>query len=92
MNARDAILQRIRSELANQPPVQAPAVPDVWPRTNPTAEQLITRFTDELRAVQGEIVRCGSMEDAREKLADLLGQSELNTIQGQRRDKGGRTI
>ena len=80
MSSRDVILQRIRNELADAPAVEAPPVPDVWPHTNPTQEQLVERFTEALEAVQGEIVRCGSMEDARAKLAELADASGWDTL------------
>ena len=80
MNSRDAILHRIRSELADAPPVDPPPVPDVWPRTNPSSEQLVDRFTGELQAVGGEVLRCGSMEEARRRLADLLQMSQWGVI------------
>jgi len=80
MNSRDAILQRIRKELADIPPIKEPPVPEVWPRTGASTEQLAERFANELQAVQGEIVRCQSMDDARRKLADLLDDSRWETI------------
>jgi len=80
MNARDAILQRIRNELSGVGPVDPPPVPEVWPRTNATTEQLVERFTNELDAVQGKFIRCGSMEEARRRLADLQKQSQWRAI------------
>ena len=80
MNARDAILQRIRNELSGPSAVEPPAGGEVWPRTDPTTEQLVKRFTDELQAVQGEIVRCGSIEEARGKLAELIEESDRGVI------------
>jgi L-lactate dehydrogenase complex protein LldG len=87
MNSRDAILQRIRAELAKPgatggSPAGAdpPPLPEVWPSTNPTREELIERFTEELTAVDGEIVRCGSMDEARRELARLVEQSEWKTL------------
>ena len=80
MTARDNILQRIRTELAGAPAVERPPVPQVWPATNPPREELIERFAAELLTVQGELIRCGSMEEARTKLAELIRQSQWNTI------------
>lgn len=80
MNSRDAILQRIRAEVAKAPSVDPPPVPEVWPRTNPTAEQMVERFGSELHAVQGELIRCGSMDEARQKLAELIEQSQWNVL------------
>jgi len=72
MNSRDAILSRIRTHLAGEPPVEAPPVPEVWPRENPGIDQMARRFTDELSAISGEVVRCGSTEEARGKLRELI--------------------
>ena len=80
MTARDNILQRIRTELADAATVERPPVPQVWPATNPPREELTKRFADELLAVQGELIRCGSMEEARTKLAELIRRSQWNTI------------
>jgi len=80
MNARDAILQRIRSGLSTGAPVSPPPVPEVWPTTDASTEQLIERFTGELEAVQGEIVRCATMQEARQKLATLHGESQWQRI------------
>ena len=87
MTSRDVILQRIRAELAGSdqrfasvPAVEPPPVPEVWPRIDPTAEQLIERFTDELRAVHGEVIRCGSMDEARRELAELTEKSQWELL------------
>jgi L-lactate dehydrogenase complex protein LldG len=71
MSARDAILSRIRTRLAEDQPLERPPAPEVWPRENPPIDQMITRFIQELEAVSGEAVRCASMEEARAKLAEL---------------------
>ncbi len=80
MNSRDAILQRIRAELSYHPPVDPPAVPEVWPRTDPAADKLVERFADEFNGVQGELIRCGSMDEARRKLAELVQKSGWTVI------------
>ena len=80
MSSRDIILKRIRSELADSPPVEPPPVPEVWPRTDPSLEQLIEHFTEALAAVQGEIIRCGSMEEARQQLVRLAEESGWNVL------------
>ena len=80
MSSREAILERIRTALSAGQTVDIPPVPEVWPRTNPTTEQLVERFSSELVAVQGEIIRCGSMEEVRRKLADLADQSQWQLI------------
>jgi len=71
MSSRDAILGRIRKEIAGKP-VDLPPVAEVWPRLKPSADQMATRFAQELEAVHGDTIRCTSMDDARRKLADLM--------------------
>jgi len=80
MSSRDAILQRIRTELAEAKPTEPPPVPEVWPSTGATSDAMIERFTTELETVQGEIIRCGSMDDARQKLAELINASEWQSL------------
>ena len=72
--ARDNILRRIRTGLEKGEPRERPDVPEVWPQTNPSREELLERFTSELETVSGEVVRCASMEDAGSKLRTLLGE------------------
>lgn len=86
MQSRDAILQRIRTATAKIPPLQRPPVPEVWPRSNPTTEEMIERFGAELEAVQGEVLRCGSMDDARRRLAELANAAQWKTIGAADRD------
>ena len=80
MNSRDTILNRIRTLLADSPPVALPLVPEVWPRENPGREVMAERFAKELEGVQGEIVRCGSVDEARAKLLELMDRSDWKTI------------
>lgn len=78
--SRDSILHRLRTELSKGPAVQAPPVPEVWPRTKATAAQLADRFAEELKAVHGELVRVASIEQARQKLVELVKQSAWNRV------------
>ncbi len=80
MNPRDAILSRIRKHLAGEPAVEAPPVPEVWPRENPSVDQMARRFTEELSAISGEVVRCGSIEEARGKLLELMQEGAWTKI------------
>ncbi len=80
MNSRDLILGRIRDALADNPPVGEPALPEVWPSENPDRETLIGRFTEEIQAVDGEAIRCPSMDDAQRKLAELADEAGWETI------------
>jgi L-lactate dehydrogenase complex protein LldG len=85
MNSRDTVLGRIRGALADRPVEPLPPVPEVWPATNPDAETMAARFAKELAAVDGEMHRCWSMDDARAKLRGLmaeLGASQLGAIDG----------
>ena len=71
-SSREAILGRIRAEqpVGNPPP--RPPIPQVWPQTNPSTEQLVEQFTDALQAVDGEVIRCDSPENAKQALAELV--------------------
>jgi L-lactate dehydrogenase complex protein LldG len=80
MNSRDGILQRIRAGTAQMPEMAAPPVPEVWPRQQPDAAALAVRFTEELEAVQGEVIRCGGLADARKKLAQLVAQAGWTAV------------
>jgi L-lactate dehydrogenase complex protein LldG len=83
MNSRDTVLGRIRDALADRPVEPLPPVPEVWPETNPDAQTMAARFAEELDAVQGELHRCRSMDDARTKLRGLMeefGVSEIGAI------------
>jgi L-lactate dehydrogenase complex protein LldG len=90
MNSREIILQRIRNELAKSedgiahgaavatagPP---PAHP-VWPRQKPSTATMAERFTEELKAVHGEVVRCQTMAEARQKLVAMMDQEQWSAI------------
>jgi L-lactate dehydrogenase complex protein LldG len=80
MTSRDAILQRVQSELSKCPPVAAPPVAEVWPRTNATPAAMAERFATELAAVQGEVLRSATMQDARRHLAELVSQAAWTSI------------
>ena len=82
MSSRENILSRIRAALQDDPPLDRPPTPQVWPRQNPTTEQLVERFVQEIEAVAGEVHRCASMDEARNKLAELVGQLDQTTIGG----------
>jgi L-lactate dehydrogenase complex protein LldG len=77
MNGRETILQRIRSGLANAAAagfsgVEPPPVPEVWPPDAAGPEQLVERFSAELKLVQGEPVRCPTIDAARQHVAQLM--------------------
>jgi len=80
MSSRDAILNRIRTSLAADAPVERPPVPEVWPRKNPSVEEMAERFVQELQAVHGEVHRVASMDKAREKFAELLAELQCQTL------------
>ena len=80
MTSRDTILQRLRGELSNYPPISEPAPVEVWPRENPPADEMAERFTKELTEVHGEVVRCATIEEARRKLAELATQAEWTSL------------
>jgi L-lactate dehydrogenase complex protein LldG len=80
MSSRENILSRIRAALNDDPPLERPPVPEVWPRTNPTTGKMVERFTRELEALAGEVYRCPSEKEARKKLAKLLGELDDGSI------------
>ncbi len=80
MTSRDAILQRVRSALSEGSPVAPPPVPEVWPREDPAAATMAARFSQELADVQGEVIRCATMEEARRQLAEIVGQAQWNAL------------
>jgi L-lactate dehydrogenase complex protein LldG len=82
MSSRDAIMQRIRQGLsarAGQPPA-LPPVPEVWPRGTSDPETLAQRFAAELSAVHGETIRCRTMDEARQHLAELVHTAGWTTL------------
>ena len=80
MTSRDTILQRLHSELSKYPPVAAPEAPEVWPLTNPTPATMAGQFANELVEVQGEVIRCATMQDARRRLAELIEKAHWTSI------------
>ena len=63
------------------PPVAAlPPAAEVWPRQNPAPAAMAERFAEELTAVQGEVIRCATMEDARRQLAELVAKAQWTAI------------
>jgi L-lactate dehydrogenase complex protein LldG len=58
----------------------APPIPEVWPRENPTVDAMAERFKRELEEVHGEVVRCGSMEEARTWLAETAAQESWEKL------------
>jgi L-lactate dehydrogenase complex protein LldG len=78
--SRDAILHRIRTAVATGSHVEMPAVPEVWPRLNPDPAAMAERFTSELLAISGEVIRCGAMDEAQCRLAELAAQAGWTSI------------
>jgi L-lactate dehydrogenase complex protein LldG len=80
LKSREAILSRIRAERPAGDPLPRPPVPRVWPQTNPTTEQLIEQFTESLEAVDGEVIRCRSIDRAKEALAELVQREQWDLV------------
>lgn len=74
MSSRNAILARIRKSLAGEPDRPVPPIPEVWPVENPPVEKMVERFTLELEAVAGEVVRAATIEQAGQKLIALMDE------------------
>jgi len=79
-NSREAILQRIRTEVSKAPPIALPPVPEVWPRQTSDPVVLAERFISELQAVHGEVIQCKTMDDLQRQLAELISQTGWSTI------------
>ncbi len=80
MSSRDTILQAIRSSLSTGPVLERPPAPEVWPRATTDPAALALRFGNELEAVQGEWIRCPTMDDAARQLAELVDGSQWPVI------------
>jgi len=80
MNSRDAVLGRIRTLLGSEPSGPLPPVPEVWPDTQPSRARMAEQFAEALAVVQGEMVRCATMDDARRKLAELAAANNWSSV------------
>jgi L-lactate dehydrogenase complex protein LldG len=80
MTSRDSILQTVRSEISKGPHVERPPVPEVWPRENPSPAAMAECFAKELADVQGEVIRCKTMDEARKQLAELVRESGWTSV------------
>jgi len=80
MTSRDAILHRVRSELSKLPGEPAPEPVEVWPRRNPSLDELVDRFAKELQEVSGEVEFFGTMRDAALRLAELARQEQWTAV------------
>ncbi len=72
MSSRDTVLQAIRSHLSGGAALERPPAPEVWPNATSDPAALALRFDNELQAVQGELIRCRSMDDAALELVKLV--------------------
>lgn len=72
MSSRDTVLSRIRTALGDRPDAALPPTSEVWPRQQPSASAMAERFTQELVALRGEVIRCATMDEARQKLTDMV--------------------
>jgi L-lactate dehydrogenase complex protein LldG len=82
MSSRDTILQRIRGGLAETGAEGGPMppAPEVWPRETSDPAALALRFANELAEVQGEVVRCATIDEARQRLVEIIDGSEWPLI------------
>jgi L-lactate dehydrogenase complex protein LldG len=80
MTSRDAILQRVHNELSKYPAVERPAAVVVWPRKNPAPAEMAEQFAAELTNVQGEVIRCATMKDAKQRLTELVSKAGWTSI------------
>ena len=81
MNSRETILQTIRESLADlKPRPTVPPEPDVWPVQNRSPEELRTAFQASLKSVLGGFVSCSDLNDATQKITNLLKEVEAKKI------------
>jgi len=80
MSSREEILGRIRTGLAGQASAPLPPVHEVWPRRRPAIGEMADRFARELSEVHGEVIRCGTMDDARRKLAEMIDEGQWKQV------------
>ncbi len=86
MSSRDAILSRIRQHVSGDPALELPPEPEVWPRESPSIDQMAGRFISELEAVSGEPRRCGTAQEARSKLGEVIAELGEGRIGAMDRD------
>lgn len=80
MTSRSLVLQRIRVNLGPSTSPELPPVPPVWPTTNPTSEELRSRFVEELRSVHGEPVTASNWGEAAAILREIAQASGWNQV------------
>lgn len=80
MDAREAILQRLRERLAEAPTLQPPPPPQVWPIENPPPNQKIQRFLAELAEVAGQGHYLPSICQVRAGIAQLVAEEGIRRI------------
>lgn len=80
MNDREVVLGRIRQALADRPRVDVPSAPEVWPELKPDRPTMIARFDEELKTVDGEVFRCGTVAAARTKLAEWMRELKCERV------------
>lgn len=57
-------------------PATMPPEPDVWPTTEPDRGAMAERFTSELSAVHGEVIRLRNLDEASRQFAALVEQEQ----------------
>jgi L-lactate dehydrogenase complex protein LldG len=82
MSSRDAILHRIRTGLAHDPPRELPPVPEVWAKENPSVDAMAQRFAQEIQLVSGEVIRLSSMREAQLRLVELAEEGKWRRVGG----------
>ncbi len=72
MKSRDNILRRIRAETRKMGDAKPGPAVEVWPTWGPSREQLVERFCRELEAVSGEPQVCDTLEQAQQRLLEMM--------------------
>lgn len=80
MSSREIILQKIHNHVSGGPAVDCPPIPEVWPAGTSDPAALALRFEQELQAVQGELIRCPTVDEAATRLVEIVDGSNWPSI------------
>ena len=84
MDSRTIILNKVKKALADVDKVQLqePKVPEIWPVTGKSKEELVPIFVNNLNSVKGQAILCQNEDEAISKIADTM--KEVAAASGQK--------
>lgn len=82
MATKEEFLSRIRNALTDckAEAIQEPPIPTVWTHEGLSVEQMVERFSENLKTVSGEIVVCEDRADATRRIRALFKGIDANRI------------